>query len=187
MNNIIYKDIDFILKSNVDWDRFRNKSVFITGAYGMLLSYMTLTLLRLNELDSKLNVRLIALIRDEKKAKKRFGHFIDSKYLKLIYNDLLSPIEIPDDIDFIIHGASYGSPQYWATSPFAIVAPNVMGTFHLLELANLKKIKSFLFFCCFFDFGRFLSYRTTCGPDTSSFRFFSHDCLLGYGCATMAL
>lgn len=146
MNKIITKDLDFILNSNVDWERFRNKTIFITGAYGMLLSYMAYTLLRLNELDPKFNVTVIALIRNREKAKKRFGYFIESKYLKLFEHDLLSPIKIRDDIDYIIHGASYSSPHYYGTNPVAVLLPNVIGTYHLLELAKSKKIKSFLFF-----------------------------------------
>ena len=146
MNKIIAKDLDFILNSNVDWKKFKNKTVLITGAYGMLLSYVTYTLLRLNELDPKFNVTVIALIRDKEKAKKRFGYFIESKYLKLFEHDLLSSIKIWDDIDYIIHGASYASPHYFRTNPVAGLLPNVIGTYHLLELAKSKKIKGFLFF-----------------------------------------
>ena len=146
MNKIITEDLDFVLSSNVDWEKFKNKTVLIAGAYGTLLSYVTRTLLRLNELDPKFNVTVIALIRDKEKAKKIFGYFIESKYLKLFEHDLLSAIKICDDIDYIIHGASYANPHYFGTNPVAVLLPNVIGTYHLLELARSKKIKSFLFF-----------------------------------------
>ncbi|MFA4980450.1 MAG: NAD(P)-dependent oxidoreductase, partial [Sphingobacterium sp.] len=127
-------------------EKFRNKTVFITGGYGMLLSYISYALLRLNELDPKFNVTVIALIHDKEKAKKRFGHFIESKYLKLYEHDLSSPIKIYDNIDYIIHGAGYASPHYFSTNPVGVLLPNVMGTYHLLELARSKKIEGFLFF-----------------------------------------
>lgn len=146
MNKIIDKDLDFILNSNVDWKKFRNKTVLITGACGMLLSYLTYALLRLKEKDPKSNLNIIALARDEKKAKKMFGHFIKNKRLKLFKHDLSAPIKISGKIDYIIHGASYASPHYFSSNPAAIILPNVIGTYHLLELAKTKKIKGFLLF-----------------------------------------
>lgn len=146
MNKIIAEDLNFILNCKIDWSKFKNKTVFITGAYGMLLSYITYALLRLNELDPKFNVNVIALIRDEKKARKKFGHFAKSKYLKFFKHDLSSPIKINGNIDYIIHGASYASPHHYITNPVAVSLPNVMGTYYLLELAKLKNVKNFLFF-----------------------------------------
>ena len=146
MNKITTKDLDFVLNSNIDWEKFKNKTVLITGASGMLLSYITYALLRLSELNPKFNVTVIALIRDKEKAKKRFGYFIESKYLKLFEHDLLSSIKISDDVDYIIHGASYADPHYFGINPVAVLLPNVIGTYHLLELAKSKNIKSFLFF-----------------------------------------
>lgn len=146
MNKVIIQDLDFILDSNVNWEKFRNKTVFITGAYGMLLSYVTYTLLRLNELDPNFKVTVIALIRDKEKAKKRFGYLIESKYLKLFEHDMLSPIKIDGDVDYIVHGASYASPHQFSKNPVGVLLPNVIGTYHLLELAKSKKTKDFLFF-----------------------------------------
>lgn len=146
MNTIITEDLNFIVNSNVDWKKFRNTTVFITGAYGMLLSYITYTLLHLNIVDPTFNVTVIALIRDTEKAKKRFGSFIGSKHLKLFKHDLVLPITIHDDIDYIIHGASYASPHHFATNPIGVLLPNTLGTYHTLELAKAKKIKNFLFF-----------------------------------------
>lgn len=154
MNKIIAEDLDFVLNSNIDWGKFKNKTVLITGASGMLLSYITYTLLRLNELDPKFNITVIALILDKEKAKKRFRYFIESKYLKLFEHDLLSSIKISDDIDYVIHGASYASPHYFSTNPVAVLLPNIIGTYHLLEFAKSKKIKSFLFFSSGAVYGR---------------------------------
>lgn len=46
MNKVIEKDINEILKSNIiDWNQFRDANVLITGANGMLPSYLVFTLL----------------------------------------------------------------------------------------------------------------------------------------------
>jgi len=154
MNKIIAEDLDFILKSNVNWEKFRNKTFLITGAYGMLVSYMVYTLLHLNESNPKFNVTVIALIRDREKAIKRFGSFAEGKYIKLIEHDLQLSIEIPGDVDYIIHGASYASPHYFCTKPVSVLMPNVMGTYYLLELAKAKEVESFLFFSSGAVYGR---------------------------------
>jgi nucleoside-diphosphate-sugar epimerase len=59
---------------------------------------------------------------------------------------LLSSIKISDNINYIIHGASYASSHYFGTNPVDVLLPNVIGTYHLLELGKSNKIKSFLFF-----------------------------------------
>lgn len=144
MNKIITEDLDFILASPIDWEKFRDKTVLVTGAYGTLLSYVTYTLLRLNE--QGFNVTVIALIRNAEKARKIFGRFVASPHLKLFVHDLATPVELPDQIDYIIHGAGYGDPQNFVTNSTGVIIPNVIGTYHLLEFARTKKIKGFLFF-----------------------------------------
>ncbi|MEA3493984.1 MAG: NAD-dependent epimerase/dehydratase family protein [Candidatus Margulisiibacteriota bacterium] len=139
MNKIIDQDIDFILKSDVDWGEFKGKTVLVTGAYGTLMSYITYVLIRLK-------VKIIVLVRDRNKAGQRFGNYVDSKCLKIIEHDLSSQIEITDKIDYIFHGASYASPNYFKNNPTGVLLPNTIGTYHLLELAKKKKIKGFLFF-----------------------------------------
>ena len=146
MDAIIREDIDFILDSKVDWQSFRNKTVLITGAYGTLLSYVTWTLLRLNERDPSFNVTVIALVRDTHKAALRFGEYAAGGHLRVVQHDLTSSITISEHVDFIIHGAGYGSPQWFTRDPVAVLLPNVIGTYHLLEFARAKPVESFLFF-----------------------------------------
>ena len=40
MSDIINEDLDIICRSGLDWNRFKNRTVLISGAYGMLPSYM---------------------------------------------------------------------------------------------------------------------------------------------------
>jgi UDP-glucuronate decarboxylase len=143
---IISRDLDFIINSNINWERFRNRTVLITGAYGMLLSYMTYTFLRLNQLDSSYNISVILLIRDIKKATNRFKYFLPTNNLAFYTHTLQSPIKISSDIHYIIHGASYASPHIFNKTPSDVITPNVFGTYYLLELAKSNPIQSFLYF-----------------------------------------
>lgn len=46
MNRIIKEDMEYIYQFNPEmWEAFRNKTVLITGAYGMLPSYMVYMLI----------------------------------------------------------------------------------------------------------------------------------------------
>lgn len=66
MNKIIEEDIRNILSDEtIPWGRFRDKSVLITGASGMLPSYMVYVLLFLNQYH-KFNTRIYALVRNKR-------------------------------------------------------------------------------------------------------------------------
>ena len=65
MNRIIKEDMEYIYQFNPEmWEAFRNKTVLITGAYGMLPSYMVDMVIFLNEKYAKFNIKIVALVRN---------------------------------------------------------------------------------------------------------------------------
>ena len=143
-SKIVLEDMEFIRNSIGSINKLKKQSILITGAYGMLATYITLFLLYLNE-RYNFNIQIIILVRDRKKAEKRFSNF-NLTDLIIIENDLCENIEIELEIDYIFHAASFGNPQYFTDDPIGVVEPNVYGTINLLKFAQSKKIKSFLFF-----------------------------------------
>ena len=154
MNPIIGQDLDAILKTPVAWERLSGKTVLITGAYGMLLSYVTWTLLRKNRQNPAQKTTIIALVRDRAKAEKRFAGFLGHDDLVLVQHDLSTKVDISGTVDFIIHGASHASPHTFTENPCAVMIPNVLGTYHLLEFARVRKVESFLYFSSGAVYGR---------------------------------
>ena len=146
MNNIIKEDLKMICSSDLNWKKFKNSVVLISGACGMLPSYMVFTLLYLNEMYPSLNIKIIALCRNYDKAKKRFHDFLDSPLLTIICGDVADKININGDVHYIIHAASLASSQFYGIDPIGVLSPNIFGTKNLLELAREKKSKGFLFF-----------------------------------------
>lgn len=68
MNKIIESDIKNILLSTlIDWTRFKDKTVLITGANGMLPAYLVFTFLYLNKVKGW-EIKVIALVRNKEKA-----------------------------------------------------------------------------------------------------------------------
>lgn len=150
--SILIEDLNNIFNTNIDWQQFHNKSVLITGAYGMLASYLVYFFFFLREIKN-INVRIIALVRNRDKFYKRFGQKI-SGALTLIESDLSNPLDIEESIDYIIHAASLASPQYYSVCPVDVLSPNVLGTYNLLKLAVDKRIKGFLLFSTGDVYGR---------------------------------
>ena len=146
MNRIIEEDIQTILADkSIPWERFRNMSVLITGASGMLPVYMAYTVLFLNKYHGY-NTHLYALVRNRERAMERFAEWIDDANFTLIVQDVSQPIELDAPVHFIIHAASQASPKYYSIDPVGTINANVLGTINTLNLAKEKKAEGYLYF-----------------------------------------
>ena len=66
MNRILMEDAENILKQDIDWSKLDGAKVLVTGAGGMLGSYITRTLLLLSEREDR-NIDVYALVRNPDK------------------------------------------------------------------------------------------------------------------------
>ena len=69
LNKIVLEDLDNVYKRDINWSQFRNASVLITGANGLIATYLIYILLYLNECDN-LGVKVIGLARSQEKMKR---------------------------------------------------------------------------------------------------------------------
>ncbi|MDO4477831.1 MAG: NAD-dependent epimerase/dehydratase family protein [Lachnospiraceae bacterium] len=146
MNHVIRQDIEEMLTSPmVDWSHFRDKTVLVTGAYGMLASYMVYPLLLLNEQDPTFNCRVLALGRNRRRMEERFGDWLGKPYFVPVYEDAATMTEPTGPVDYIIHAASPTNPRSYLTDPSAVIAANVSATESLLKMALRKNTTGFLF------------------------------------------
>lgn len=144
-NSIIESDLKYITEVNLPWKLFKNKTVLVSGAAGFLPSYVVETLLYLNE-TRQLNIKVLGLVLDAEGAHKRFSHYEGNKNLMLFSQNVCDKIEINENIDYIVHAASYATPKVYDKDPVGTITPNVIGTSNLLNLAVEKKVECFLFF-----------------------------------------
>lgn len=143
---IVHGDLDQIVKLNINWDRFKNKTVFISGGAGLLPSYLVQSLLHANRLHN-LKLKVICMSRNSESLNKRLGYCLNDPYFKAIIHDVTRPIPveiIPSD--FVIHAASQASPKFYAIDPVGTLLTNTIGTQHLLEYAVRSKAERFMFF-----------------------------------------
>jgi nucleoside-diphosphate-sugar epimerase len=143
---IITTDLEAILSTELPWSILDGKTILITGAYGFLPAYMVETLLYLNEQMAKPSIKIIALVRNEVKARKRFQFYARRPELHFLVQDVVKPVDYSGAIDYIIHAASKASPRYYATDSLDIIGANVFGTHNILQLAQRKHAQGALFF-----------------------------------------
>ena len=146
MSPIIQEDLEKIISFKaVDWKTFHGKTVLISGANGMLPSYMVETLLYLNK-KYGYQIKVVALVRNMEKAHKCFSEHIQDEALEFLVQDVAEPIKYDGDIHFIIHAASQAAPSYYGIDPVGTFKANTLGTINMLELAKEKHVEGFLFF-----------------------------------------
>jgi nucleoside-diphosphate-sugar epimerase len=143
MNTIINEDVERITEEFLPWDTFRGCTMLVTGASGMIPSYIVYTLLGLNDFHN-LGIKVLALVRNEKKARGIFGELLKRNDLELAVQDITENLCVDGPIDYIFHGASPARPQQHKASPVDTIRANLTGTINLLDLAVAKSSKGFV-------------------------------------------
>lgn len=133
-NLIVQEDLKSILKQNINFEKFKNKKILITGATGMLASYYMYTLMYLNDVLNY-NIKIYALVRNNEKLKS-ITNYEKRKDITPIIQDVCNSIDIDEKIDYIIHMASSANPSTIITNPIGIINANIKGTLNVLECAK---------------------------------------------------
>ena len=139
------EDLHTVIGLKIDWDRFRGKSVMISGSTGMIGRFLIDVLMLLND-ERDLNCHIHALGRSAAKAKERFERYWANPLFHFCECDIVKEIICSDEkIDFVLHFASNTHPKAYATDPIGTVTANIMGTYQLLEYAATHQAERFLF------------------------------------------
>ena len=96
------RDIDIIFNSPIDWEKFRNKTILVTGATGRLGMYLVEALNKA-DIDWNLNLNIIALARSEKKLQRIFGNSLQLPNIRTLVQDITQPIHWAGDVHYIFH------------------------------------------------------------------------------------
>lgn len=143
-NKVLNEDIKLISESNIDFNKFKNSSVLVTGATGLIGSLLIKTLVFCNKRHN-LNINIIGLARNVDRVNSYFGELLKEESLKFIYNDINSKIETTYNIDYIIHTASVTASKIMVTYPVNTITTSVLGTKNVLDLAVEKNVKGVVY------------------------------------------
>ena len=139
------RDLQTVVDSSLGLDALAGKSVLITGATGLLCSPVVDILVHYNESHDR-RIAIFVAGRSRQKAQERFGFAFERTYFHFVpYDSLREDNELPDDIDYVIHGAGNATPEMIAREPVETMMANFIGLKCLLEYAVRQKTKRVLY------------------------------------------
>lgn len=145
-NALYIEDVHRIAGLGLPWDKLSNKSLLLSGATGMIGSFLVDVILEKNISDS-LNCTVYALGRNREKAEKRFSKFAQDPHFVFIPYDVKLPL-VRDDIgtvDYVLHLASNTHPVQYSTDPIGTITTNIIGVQNMLEFAAEHHAARFAF------------------------------------------
>ena len=133
-NKQYMEDAAYVAGLDLPWEKLRDRSVMLSGATGLVGSFLVDVLMRKNA--EGLNCTVYALGRNEQRAQERFSYCEDGKLVFIPY-DINKPL-VRDDlgtVDYILHLASNTHPMAYATDPIGTITTNIIGVQNMLDFA----------------------------------------------------
>lgn len=144
-NPLYQQDLQTAAKALPDWTALKDRSILISGATGMIGSFLVDLIMYQNSREN-LNCTVYALGRNPEKAKKRFASYWSEPLFHFAACDINRTVEVDaGEMDYVLHAASNTHPVAYATDPIGTVTTNIIGTYNLLEFAVAHNAKRFVF------------------------------------------
>ncbi len=139
-----WKDVDKALCCVSEKDALDGKSIFITGATGMICSSVVDLLLRCNNCFDA-GIKIILGGRSYERICARFAGFKEGNDFSFFPYDATVEQTLVPEADYIIHGAGNADPAALAEEPAETILANVTGLNNLLAAARNCKSKRLLY------------------------------------------
>lgn len=145
-NKLYLEDIEKVSKDkSLNFDFLKNKKILITGASGLICSFLIDVLMYRNN-NYNDNIKIYMLCRNEEKLINRFSHYDIEKVsndnksnLIYIIQNVCDRFDFDVKFDYIIHGASNTHPKQYSTDPVGTITTNVIGLNNLLNYSITHK------------------------------------------------
>lgn len=123
----------------LDWEKFRERTILITGSTGLIGTNLV-NALAYNNQEKGLDIRLVLPVRNIEAAKDLF----DWTGANIISYTLGAELEIEDNVDYIVHLASPTSSKYFTENPVDTMLANIEGYRALLDWAIKRPVRKFI-------------------------------------------
>ena len=143
---IFKNDLTLLQESgNIPWKELHGKTVFVTGATGLIGNTLTSALLHYT-LQNNAGIQVMALVRDLARAQEIFSEQLaDGCPLRFLVGTVEDLPNIPEPIDYVIHSACPTNSKFFVEHPVETVRAIVGGTQNILELAREKSVKGMVY------------------------------------------
>ena len=143
-NKDYVEDVIYTAELDLPWEKMRNRRMLISGASGLVGSFLIDVIMKKNE--AGLNCKLYAIGRDEKNARARFSSYEGNDLFTFISHDINKPLTCEiGAVDYVLHLASNTHPLAYATDPIGTVTTNIIGTDNMLKFALEHHAVRFVF------------------------------------------
>lgn len=143
-NSLYAEDVSSTAGLELPWDKLKDSGVLITGAGGLIGSFLTDVLMWRNR-NADMNCKIYAMGRNKSSVRERFAQYWESPLFTFLEHDITDKLEREESFDYILHLASNTHPIAYATQPISTITTNVIGTDNLLRYAAEHGTKRFLF------------------------------------------
>lgn len=128
------------------WSELEGKGVLISGATGLLGSFLIdAVMLRNENLSAEKRCCIIAVGRNRTAAEKRFAPWFSHEEFSFVSHDITKPMPAGKErIDYLIHAASPADPVAYVAEPINTVCANVLGTQNMLDHLLQQRYGRFL-------------------------------------------
>lgn len=134
--NIVRNDCVRILSNRTHLlDKLNNSKVLITGGSGFMGCWLAEMIACLND-DFGKNIDVYLLSRDEEQITKNIAHLLKKTYITHIKENVKNVIELPKNINYIIHAAANPDTRYHTSNPIETMLTISEGTKSILRASE---------------------------------------------------
>ena len=162
MKNIFEQNLDDVVNADfIPIEKLKGKTLFVTGATGLIGHTLVSSLIRANEVKNT-HIKILALVRNIERARERFKnvskrgcdaeclglHFVEGSVEEFCLDNVKEKFRYSDynnKIDYIVHGASNTSSMGFIRNPVETIETAVIGTRNMLEVAKYCHVEGFVY------------------------------------------
>lgn len=142
---VLAEDLDLIASDErIEWSRFRNSTILVTGATGFLGSLLVKALVEAN-LKRDLGLRILADVRSMDKARRVLRVPLNQKFVRVVLGGCLEPSRIGEPVDYIFHTVAVTASKMMVDEPYETAAVTLIGTQNILDFARENAIKGMVY------------------------------------------